>query len=321
MGAGGIYTTVGDLAKWIGNFHSHDLGGPAVWERMTTPFVLTTGDTTGYGMGLFIDEYRGLKRVQHGGADIAHRSQLTYFPGIDAGVVAESNNATFDAMGIANSVTDAFFDEYLEPEEEAAEETVAEGEAFDPESYEPESFDPFTGRYALDEAPQFVLAFTREGDTIYLQGTGQPKFPMQPTSDSTFKLNVVEASVTFHRNDEGAADSITLHQNGEHIAHKVEAEVWEPTTEELEAYTGRYYSEELETFYDVALEDSTLVIRHRRYEDALPLTPGDEPDHFTGGFPLATADFVRNDAGEVVALIAGNGRTRGVKFEKMEGGM
>ena len=74
MGAGGIYTTIDDLAKWMGNFSTAQVGSPEIHRQMTTRFVLTDGDTTDYGLGLFVDEQRGLKRIHHGGADIAHRS-------------------------------------------------------------------------------------------------------------------------------------------------------------------------------------------------------------------------------------------------------
>lgn len=316
MGAGGIYATVGDLAEWMANFESHRVGPADAFQRMTTRNLLTDGDTTDYGLGLFVDEYRGLRRVHHGGADMAHRSMLVYFPEIDAGVLAQSNNATFNSGGMANDVAEAFFGHHMDPAEEA-DETAGQGEPFDPASYEPQRFDPLEGRYALAEAPSFILSFFREGDTLWTQGTGQPKVRIQATSDSTFRLMTVDASVTFHRNPVGAADSLTLHQNGDHVAHKLEGETWEPSPEELAEYAGRYFSQELQTFYEIAVEDSTLVIQHRRYEEPLALTP-EEPDHFAGSFPVGTAEFIRNDAGEVAAVEVGNGRTRGVRFEKVE---
>ncbi len=311
MGAGGIYTTVADLARWMANFEGPVVGGPGIFEQMRTRYVLTDGDTTDYGLGLFVDTYRGLDRVHHGGADIAHRSMLVYYPGIDAGVIAESNNATFNSATIANDVARAFFGEHMELDDEAPDEP---GEAaFDPAAYDPEDFDPLEGRYELEEMPGFVLRFFREVDTLWTQATGQDRARIAPTSDSTFRLVVVDASVTFHRNPDGTADSLTLHQNGEHLARKVDAETWEPTLEELETFAGHYFSRELETFYDVAVEDSTLIIRHRRFEEPVELTPG-EPDVFSGTFPIGEATFIRDDAGEVIALEVSNGRTRGVRF-------
>jgi CubicO group peptidase (beta-lactamase class C family) len=92
-GAGGIYTTVGDLAKWLRNFHDHALGGPDVIARMVERGVLASGDTMSYALGLGIGERNGLRRISHGGADVAHRAQLMYFPEIDAGVAVSATTA------------------------------------------------------------------------------------------------------------------------------------------------------------------------------------------------------------------------------------
>lgn len=313
MGAGGIYTTVADLARWIDNLETGRLGGEDVIRAMTTRFVLADGDTTDYGLGLMIDEHRGLRRIHHGGADIAHRSMLAYYPTLDGGVVTLSNNATFPG-NIPWRVAEAFFGEAMEPE--GGEPAAGDAGDFDPESYDPEDFDDFAGRYELEEAPGFVLTFSREDDELHTQATGQPQLEIVPTSDSTFALTGVEASVTFHRNEDGVVESLTLHQNGDHLARRLEEETWEPSEAELEGFAGRYFSEEILTFYTLEVEDEKLVLRHPRWDD-VQLEPAGE-DEFRGSFPVAEIRFERDGAGEVVALYASNGRTRGVRFEKVE---
>ena len=42
-GAGGMYTTPGDVAKWMHNFKTGQLGGPEVIRQITTSFVLNNG--------------------------------------------------------------------------------------------------------------------------------------------------------------------------------------------------------------------------------------------------------------------------------------
>jgi CubicO group peptidase (beta-lactamase class C family) len=313
VGAGGIYSTVGDLQKWIENYADPTVGSPEIVQEMMTRNLLTNGDTTGYGLGLFIDEHRGLRRVHHGGADVAHRSQLAYYPEINAGITTQSNHAAFDGS-IAFRLAEAFFAADMEPEEE--EEPAAGGETFDPESYDPEDFDELAGRYALEEAPAFIITFSREGDTLFTQATGQQRFEIVPTSDSTFTLLAVEASVTFHRNEEGEVGSLTLHQNGEHPATRLagDVEAWEPGPEDLAAFTGRYFGEELETFYTVSLDEDHLVLKQRRREDA-DLTPGEEEDEFSGGG--LQVSFERDRNGQVIALYLANTRTRGVRFERI----
>ena len=315
MGAGGIYTTVGDLARWMRNFRRATVGGPSTFADMTTRYVLTSGDTTDYGLGLFIDEYRGLRRVQHGGADVAHRSTLVYYPELDAGVVVLSNNATANVAQLADRVTDVFFADRLAPRDTEGE-AVASGEAFDAADFDAQDFDGLAGRYELAAAPGFILSFTTEDGEFFTQATGQPRFPIFPTSDSTFELRVVEASMTFHRGADGRADSLTLHQNGHHVARRVAGDAWSPDVAALREYTGRFYSPELETFYVFAIEDGGLVLRHNRLEEALKLTPGSERDRFAATFPLAEVEFTRGEDGSVQGIVVANGRTRGVRFWK-----
>jgi len=309
-GAGSIYSTVGDLQKWVENYADPYVGSAEIVQEMTTPFVLTDGEPTEYGLGLFIDEQRGLKRIHHGGADIAHRSMLAYYPEIGGGITTQSNHAGFDS-NLAFRLAEAFFEDAMEPEEEEA----ATASDFDPATYDPEDFDEFVGRYALDAAPDFILTFSREDETFYTQATGQQQLEIVPTSDTTFTLLAVEASVEFHRNDDGEVDSLTLNQGGAQRATRLEdEEEWEPTVEDLAAFTGRYFSQEVETFFTVTLEEDHLVLQQRRLEDA-ELTPG-ATDNFSGGG--LQVSFERDRNGQVIALYLANGRTRGVRFERVD---
>ena len=311
VGAGAIYSTIGDLQTWAENYANPRVGTPESIDEMMTSFVLNDGEETGYGYGLSVDEQRGLKRVSHGGADVAHRSMFVYFPEINAGLTTQSNHAQFNS-GVAYELAAAFFKDAMEAEEDAA----GESGEFDPEDFDPEAFDEFAGRYALDAAPDFILAFTREDDTFYTQATGQQRLEIVPTSDSTFRLLAVEASVTFLRDAEGDVEGLTLHQNGDNHATRLEgdeAEAWEPGLAELADFAGRFFSEELETFYAFAVEDGALVLHQRRLDRA-ELEPGEEDQFSGGGLSFA---FERDRNGQVIGFYVANGRTRDVRFGRV----
>lgn len=76
----------------------------------------------------------------------------------------------------------------------------------------PETLDGLVGEYAL--APEFHVTITREGSQLYLQATGQPRFPLYAESENSFFLRVVEAQVAFTRGPDGKATMLTLHQGG-----------------------------------------------------------------------------------------------------------
>ncbi len=313
VGAASIYTTVEDLQTWAENYASPRIGTAEIVEEMMTSYVLTDGKETGYGYGLSVDTQGGLKRVSHGGADVAHRSMLAYYPEINAGITVQSNHAEFNSS-VAFQLAAAFFDDAIDPEPEEA---TAEVGDFDPTSYNPEDFDEMVGRYAIDNMPTFILTFTREGNTLYIQATGQSRFEVAPTSDSTFALNVIEASVTFHRNSDGDVSGATLNQNGirQHATRlEEEVEVWKPTVKDLTVFAGRYFSEELETFYTAVVEDGQLVMHQRRL-DVGKLTSSDK-DVFTSDGRM-TFSFERDRNKQVVAFYLSNGRTRDVRFERI----
>ncbi|MCL6218825.1 serine hydrolase domain-containing protein [Zunongwangia pacifica] len=397
-GAGGIYTTLPDLKNWIKNFKSHQLGGEEIYKAMTTPFVLKDGDTLDYGFGLSIDKYHNKNRIHHGGADNAHRSMLMYFPEFDAAVITESNNASFNSAGMANKIADIYFEDEFNTSKK-----LKDGE------YDIAKFEKLVGEYALDEAPNFILNFMKEGDRIYTQATGQPEidliaesdsvfkikgidarvkfnlnedgsantltlmqngihtatrissekpaedfvydtskfnkllgkyaleemksfimifmkdedriyaqatgqpeFDLIAESDSLFKIKGVNARVKFHLNENGTADSLTLIQNGLHTAKKIE------TSEkvELENFTGSFYSSEIETVYHINLKDDHLEISSFLFPENLKLEYTTE-DTFATGFPVQALKFIRNSKDEIIGFEVDNGRTSGVRFDKM----
>ncbi|MFY7948325.1 MAG: serine hydrolase domain-containing protein [Gemmatimonas sp.] len=309
MGAGGIYTTLGDLQKWAEHLANPTVGTKASVAQMMTPFTLTDGKSTGYGLGLFVDTQNEQKRVHHGGADVSHRSMLALYPDLNAGITVQSNDGAFDSS-IAFRLAEAFFPE-LAPK------PVVARAPFDASKYEAKKFDEFAGQYALDAAPAFVLTFSRAGDTLYTQATGQGKLRLTPTSDTSFAVQGVQASVEFSRDAATKVNGATLVQNGaRQRASRREGPVaatWAPSATELAAISGRFFSEELETFWDIALVNGTLVAKQRRATD-VPLRVTAK-DTFTGG--AVTLTLERDRVGQVIGFYANVARSRDIRFARV----
>lgn len=310
VGAGGIYTTASDLAKWMDNYRTGTLGGLDAVRQLSTPYVLASGDTTDYGLGLFTSEWRGLQLLDHGGADNAHRSTFWYFPEIESGLVIHTNSPV--SPGSAETIAEAFFAEHLTSDPVAAEE-ADEGD-FDPESFDPETFDAYAGRYALDPMPTFILTFRRDGDQYFTQATGQSELPIFPVGENRFELRAVEASVTFHVADDGSVERVTLFQGGQEVPGTRVADDSEDV--DLADYAGRYFSEEIEAFYTLEVVDGELQMSHRRFEDPVTLTLS-SGETFAGGFPIAKVEFTRDESGAVTGFAASNVRTRDVHFRRV----
>ena len=303
-GAGGIYTTPGDVAKWLRNLKTGELGGPAVIKELTTSFVLNSGAPSNYGYGVFLDTNRGLRRWQHGGNDVAHSSTFVYYPDLDAGYVVFSNYQGVPG-GIAGVVADAFFGQHMTAPERP---TAAATSGVDVPAA---TLRRYAGKYEMTTLGGLLLTVELQGGQLRVQLPGQPALPLRPTSMTLFEVVGAPARITFNTAADGAVEGITFQQDGQHPGRRV---VEQPSID-LTSFAGRYFSEELETFYDLSVEGGQLVIRHRRFGPvALTHTSGDT---FSGTLPVSQVVFRRDAQGNVTGFDAGNGRARGIMFKKV----
>jgi D-alanyl-D-alanine-carboxypeptidase/D-alanyl-D-alanine-endopeptidase len=149
----------------------------------------------------------GHEIVWHNGGTGGYRTFIGYDRASRMGVVVLSNASTtagVDDIGI----------HLLNPVSPLAKAPTVHKEAV----VDSKVFDGYVGRYAL--APTFILTVTREGDQIFAQATGQPKFQIFPESVTDYFLKVVDAQITFVTDDKGRASSLVLHQNGRDVPGK-----------------------------------------------------------------------------------------------------
>lgn len=65
--AGGLVSTVDDLARWDSAISSGRLLKASSWKRAFTPYKLTNGTSTGYGYGWGTSKVQGSPTIEHGG--------------------------------------------------------------------------------------------------------------------------------------------------------------------------------------------------------------------------------------------------------------
>lgn len=75
--------------------------------------------------------------------------------------------------------------------------------------------DGLVGTYAYNT--QVFLTVTREGDQLFAQVTGQPKYPIYPESRDEVFWKVVDAQAKFDRGPDGKATGFTFHQAGREL--------------------------------------------------------------------------------------------------------
>lgn len=121
--AGEINSTVADMSQYLlFDLNKGKLAGKTLLSennaiQMQTPQMVIQGapdfkeeSETSYGMGFFISQYRGHKRVEHGGNLDGFSAELAFLPNDGIGVVVLTN---LDGTGLPNAIAYNVFDRLL----------------------------------------------------------------------------------------------------------------------------------------------------------------------------------------------------------------
>ena len=307
VGATSLFTTVEDMAKWVQNFDDGRVGGAQVIDQMHQQGVLNNGEKISYAFGLVIGKYKGLKIVEHSGGDAGYRSHVMRFPDQKFAVVILSNLGSFNPGGIARQVADVYLADQLTPD--APKKAPPERAII---KVNPSIYDAYVGKYELQGG--MMVTVTKEDDRLMAQPVGQPKTELLPESETKFYVKVVDAEVTFERDETGKVARFTLSQGGQNLPAK-RVEPFTLASSALSEYEGNYYSDELGTVYSLIVKDGKLVAQHRRNDD-IGLTPT-ASDQFAGNaWFFSRITFVRDKKNRVAGFKLTGGRVRNLKFDK-----
>ena len=70
------------------------------------------------------------------------------------------------------------------------------------------TLDAYVGTYVI--SPGFEVKVWREGEHLMLQATGQATWPLQGISETVFRVQAMDAKVTFGENAAGDTDHLVL---------------------------------------------------------------------------------------------------------------
>ena len=193
--AGALYSTTEDLLRWEQSLNTEKILKKKSLDEIFTPFK----ENYGYGWG--INKLGEHKLISHGGGINGFATNIMRFPDDRLTVIVLSNNEEAKSGAIARNLAAIVFGmPYKIPEEIKSVEIAAD------------TLKKYAGEYQL--APNFVITVTVEDGKLMAQATGQPKFQLFAKSESEFFLTVVDAQVTFVKNDKGEVTSLVLHQGG-----------------------------------------------------------------------------------------------------------
>jgi CubicO group peptidase (beta-lactamase class C family) len=299
-GAGSIYSTVGDLCRWNEGIFNGKALSKASLDSAFTPVKLNDGSIPkdlggGYGYGWLTSENRGLKVISHGGGLNGFNSDLRRYVDINATVVA-LQNCVLPAPGtganeLAGQISEIFFWEDMKPQESIkVDKTVSASK-----------YDDYIGRYDYSGT---IMKIRRDGDRLLAQLAGQPEFEIFPKSENEFFWKVVDAQVTFVRNEKGEVTHVLHHQGGSEInAPKLKDETSAKVDPAIyDQYVGEYSFNIPQMEAIKITKEGDKLFAQATGQPKIELFPRSESEFFSD-VAVIKVNFIKDSQGKVTKMV------------------
>jgi len=284
VGGGGLMSSVDDLLLWDNNFYANKLGNGTLVKELESQGVLNGGKRINYGVGLWMNHYRGLPIVEHSGGTFGYRTELLRFPEQHFSVIALCNLASANVESLARKIADLYLDGQLQ----SITASVKTSETFpDPT--------PFAGTY-LDAQNHVVYVFTVKDGNLMAWGSVLSRFGANKFYDLVGNPIIFEES-------HGVMKAKLDLQGETYFDGKRVPEI-HLSRADLNRFVGQYQSSELEAAYTIAIEQDDLILKNRSNPPVKLL-------------PIAENEFYAGDRGAITFEVDGSHGVSGLKvFEQ-----
>ena len=307
-GGGALFSTARDLVLWSDALASHRLGR-FVNEKLEEPARLGNGRKLGYSRGLLLGSNYAGRMMWHGGGAAGYRSILARYldQGMSIAVLCNAGERSDGRDAFAARIHDLFVSPAgvrptppappASPVVEGLEVNSKAGLFFNEGTGEPLRLIANNGRLGIAGGGPLV-AVTRErfrNPRASLAFMSQDEFEVNFLSQDQFELKSMEGRTTRYRR----------------------ARPYAPSATDLEAFAGRYESDELRTVMQIAPGKGGLTVRVNEAPptQGIELGPVD-PDTFQRG-TQAVVRFRRDQAGKVVGFDFTNPTLRNIRFSRL----
>lgn len=293
-GSAGVMSTLDDYAKWATNLfakRSKLPGGTELTKLLQRHGTLRNGTPVDYGFGLRLHSYRGVRQVGHSGAGDGYQALAMMFPDRDLGMFGFCNNGVY-AHEVVMAVTDPYLD--LPPPG-----TTSSGERV---QLPLEQLQRLAGVYREPQfrLPMFVQA---DADALIIDGDAK-RYRYLPLGGTRFRN---EENIIIEFGGPADAPAQTLEQRegrkyGSGVFARIELAT--PTPQQLQTFTGDYYSTDLDATYRFSVRDGKLtahIVNGRSFVEGIGFQPV-LADEFVAIDERMVVRFTRNSRGEIDGL-------------------
>lgn len=303
-GAGALFTTAADLVLWNDALHGGRLG-TFVMEKIQEPAALANGRKLTYARGLSLLTEKGIRIVVHSGGAAAYRSFAAHFPEqrVSVAVLCNAGEASDNRDDFAGHVFDLLTGKGL---------------------MGPSSTPPPAGVTGVDVSARAGLFFSARTNEPLRLAANKGRLaivngaPLVPITADRFKR--ARVTTEFMSNDEFELRFLSNDQfeirsmEGAAVRYR-RAIPYAPAPDDLNAFAGRFESNELRAFLDITPAKQGLSAR---LNDERQLGPEFRPvDRDTFQFANVTMRFVRDASGTVIAMDFHSPVFRNLRFTRV----
>ena len=310
-GATSLHTTVEDLQLWDENFYHPKVGGQALIDLMLHRDKLNSGELQDYASGLVIGTYKGLPTVDHNGADAGYRSDLIRFPEQHFSTAVLCNAAESNPARLAKQVVDVLLEKNLKapdaPKVQSSTEPLPELTA--------QQAAAMAGTYWFSKDDDFWTLRVKDGK-LTVGDDPNDLHALKQFAPGHFHVADVpwgnDIDLHFLEGSAGKRSNLEQSFNGGKADLYEPVAAYEPSATQLNAFSGAYVSDEIDTVYRITVEDGKLSLHRVRHKpDALRPVMADT---FAGD--IGALHFKHDAKGQVTGFVLNAGRIQNLKFAK-----
>ena len=195
-GAGGLLSTIDDLARWDEALYGDRILSAASKAKMFTPFRLNGGASTGYGYGWDIGDYDGHWVQEHAGGTTGFVSHMVRMPDDHVFVVILSNRASM-AMPLQATAHRVAAIALGRPIADPVAVPVAAAD-----------LDRLAGTFRGNDVGTFTV--TREDAGLIARIPGFEKIQLMPVGPLTFRTRLVTWTFVFEMGADGRSSRVRV---------------------------------------------------------------------------------------------------------------
>jgi CubicO group peptidase (beta-lactamase class C family) len=294
-GAGGVFSTIEDLARWDQNFYQPIVGDTAMLAQLLTPGRIASGRPIHYACGLFVQNYADFTVVSHAGIFAGFTTQLLRFPELQFSVICLANNLAINPSAIAFQIAEQHFNRSLRIQSTAGKQLNVD-------------LHTFAGMFHDQRSGRVCDVFV-EGEQLVVQLKDE-RLLLTPLSANQFQVVGVldPITISFEIADDSTPLIMHLIIEGEAATTFIAVDRTSPTQDQLEAFVGRYFSEELDVTFVIIRQNQQLIFGGL----SLPLEPT-KRDCFRSDLDMHF-EFFRDASDQVAGFTFFCGGANGIRF-------